>query len=72
MKSNEKLIEMVESFDNGNISWFWAEVGKLSTQDRARLIGLARAYGQGGTVWAFEIATRCITKDFGRRANTTR
>lgn len=60
----EKLEQMLTSYDNGNCKQFWQDVKKLSCDDRARLMHLARSYSVGGTKFAFEIAERCITKDF--------
>ena len=65
MKSTDKLIELLESYDNGNRSYFYGQVKKLSRKERAQLVSLARSWSTGGTLFAFELAQRCIILDFG-------
>jgi hypothetical protein len=58
----DKLIELIESYYNGNHSHVTQQFKKLTLTDRARIIPLTRCYY--GDKMAFEMAEIMITKDF--------
>ena len=61
-KSADQLIELIESYENGNLSHYWQQVRKLSRKDRSRLVSLVRC--NIGYVTALEHARKIIEGEF--------